>query len=90
MGEWAREAGREGADRGPKSNAGATKVHWWAPLNPNHWSDLPSNEGGGQGEAWKRCAGSRFGEAGVPAPFGGATREQCRGNFQTLTTGLIW
>ena len=26
----------------------------------------------------------------MPAPFGGATREQCRGNFQTLTTGLIW
>ena len=83
LGEWGREASREGADR----------RHCF-PLfglleNPLIWLA----RGGAQGEAWAGGPGRRAGRGQI----GGATREQCRGNeipfvasLKTRKTGLIW
>ena len=46
MGEWAREAGREGADRGRATREQCRGV---GQQKSNNWSNLASDEGGGPG-----------------------------------------
>ena len=91
MGEWAREAGREGADRGGRhQRAGFLK-------NPKNWSDLAATrEGAGAGlRGWAREAGREGTDKGGGAhqsfwaPF--LTTKRCAGSAFGLTgEGADW